>query len=85
MQREFRPGDVVLLLPDPASVAYVPGLAEYSERQLHITRIVYASSMPRTNGKGIVYLELEGCASKYGVPYGILREWVFPVRSYGDV
>lgn len=81
MQRELRPGDVVLLMPDPTSVAYVPGLQKYSERQLYVSKIVYASERPGANGKGMIYLELDGCVSDAGVPYGILREWVFPVRG----
>jgi len=80
MQRDYRLGDEVLLIVDPASVAYVEGLKKYNERRFKISKIVYAGDRPgATMHRGVIYFELDRCVSELGVPYGILKEWVYPM------
>ena len=82
MQRELYEGEEVLLLLDPNELGVVPGMMKWNECSFTISRTVYSSECGNPAGRnGIIYLELEGCVSEYGIPYSILREWVHPQRS----
>ena len=86
MQRELFEGEEVMLLLDPKDLGVVPGMMKWNECIFTISRTVYASECGKPSGRnGIVYLELEGCVSEYGIPYSILREWVHPHRSLASV
>lgn len=73
MQRDINVGDKVLLIPNKTSVGYVPGLEKWRECILIVSKILGDS----THGG---YYELERCVSELGVPYGILREWIFKIK-----
>lgn len=86
MQRELFEGDEVLLLLDPNDLGVVPGMMRWNECVFRISKAVYASQRGFPAGRnGIIYFELEGCNSEYGVPFAILREWVHPQRSLASV
>ena len=74
MQRDINVGDEVLLIPNKTSVGYVPGLEKWRECRLIVSKILGDT---RDGGE---YYELERCVSELGVPYGILREWMFKVK-----
>ncbi len=86
MQRELFEGDEVLLLLDPNELGVVPGLLKWNECVFKISKAVYSADRGHPAGRnGIIYFELEGCVSEYGIPYSILREWVHPQRTLASV
>lgn len=74
MQRDINVGDEVLLIPNRTSVGYVPGLEKWRECRLIVSKILGDTV------HGGLYYELERCVSELGVPYGVLREWMFKVK-----
>lgn len=86
MQRELFEGDEVLLLLDPHELGVVPGMMKWNECSFRISKAVYSSDRGHPVGtKGVIYFELEGCVSEYGIPYSILREWIHPQRTLASV
>ena len=86
MQRELYEGEEVLLLLDPNELGVVPGMMKWNECSFRISKAVYSTDRGNPAGRnGIIYPELEGCVSEYGIPYSILREWVHPHRSLTSV
>lgn len=79
MNREFTPGDEVMLILDPAALGVVEGLKRFDCKRMKVSRALYARDKSYKAMQGAIYYELEGCTSELGVPYGILREWMFPV------
>jgi hypothetical protein len=75
MQRELREGDEVMLKLNPLTVGITKGMWKWDECIFRISKVKY-SNHPSINGP--VYFELEHCVSEKGVPYAVLREWIFP-------
>ena len=86
MQRELYEGEEVLLLLDPNDLGVTPGMMKWNECSFRISKAVYSTDRGNPAGRnGIIYFELEGCVSEYGVPYSIVRDWIVPVRSLASV
>ena len=83
MVRELSIGDRVQLCLPLNWLAYMPqGLIEYDGCVFEISRIVLVGHGRNTPGslKGSYY-ELDGCVSEKGVPYGVIKAWLIPVRE----
>lgn len=76
MRKEFQIGDEVTLVLTPTLIGIVPEMWKYDGQTFRISRICYKKL--KEFAKGAVYYELEGCVSEAGVPFSILREWIYP-------
>ena len=80
----INPGtSVILRLPESRADMIPPGLRQYDGWVFKVSRIVPIRGASGTAGDK--YYELQGCVSKYGVPYGIAPNWIFRdnVQGYG--
>ena len=83
MVRELNIGDTVQIQIPAGWISYMPpGLIAFDGCEFQIRRIVLVGHGRKTPGslKGSYY-ELDGCVSEKGVPYGIVKEWLRPVRE----
>lgn len=81
MIRDYEVGDKVLL--SISSDAYVPdGLKKWDGCVFRISKIVrIGHGRSKVAAHSGIYYELSNCVSDAGVPYGVVKEWLMPVRE----
>lgn len=83
MIREYKIGDRVQLeIPSRHMDEAPPGLRAFDGCEFEISRIVVVGHGRNVPGsmRG-VYYELDGCVSAEDVPYGLIKDWLVPVRE----
>lgn len=80
MVSSFRVGqEVYLTLDSIGPVGITEGMRKYRGRKFRISNYKSLTGEAATNRH--CYYELEGCVSKYGVPYSITPDWIVPARE----
>ena len=81
MATHLKIGDpVVVVLPKPLDRSTQP-IWKYDNEAFIVAKKVYVPGYRRNIAENLYYVELYGAASKMGIPYGFLPDWLIKLEE----